>query len=295
MGKTAHAIEVAQHFGTVILSADSRQCYKELNIGVARPTPAELQRVPHYFIASHSIHDTINAAWYEAYALNLLQQLFVKHDTVVITGGTGLYIKALTEGLDEIPAVDEAIRDHIIQQYEANGIRWLQEQLLAADPLFAAEGEMQNPQRMMRALEVVQTTGRSVLLFRNRQKAPRPFNIVQVGLELPREILYQRINHRVELMMEAGQLREARDLLPCRHINALQTVGYKELFDHFDGKTTLEEAVHFIKQNTRRYAKRQMTWFKRQAPMHWIDVQAPENMLPSIEQLISGFYPTNRQ
>ncbi len=276
---------MAQHFNTVILSADSRQCFKELNIGVARPTTEELEKVRHYFIASHSIHENLNAAWYETYALELLQKLFLEQDTVVVTGGTGLYLQALTGGLDEIPPANEQVRSHIVQQYEAKGIEWLQAQLQSADPIFAAEGEMQNPQRMMRALEVVQTTGRSIILFRNRPKKPRPFQILQVGLELPREILYQRINQRVEEMMHSGLLEEARGLLPHRRLNALQTVGYKELFEYFDGKTSLNEAVSLIQQNTRRYAKRQMTWFKRQADLHWIDVQKQKNIISVVEQL----------
>lgn len=285
MGKTACAIEVARHFGTVILSADSRQCFKELNIGVARPSAKELQQVPHYFIASHSIHDNINAAWYETYALGLLQQLFTAHDVVVVTGGTGLYIKALTEGLDDIPQVDENIRQHVIQHYEVQGLPWLQQQLQQHDGLFSARGEMQNPQRMMRALEVVLATGQSVLSFRNREKTPRPFHIIQVGLELPREILYERINARADLMIEAGLEAEARSLLPYRHLNALQTVGYQELFDYFDGTLSLQAATDRIKQNTRRYAKRQMTWFKRQSAMHWINLKEEQNIIPLITQL----------
>jgi len=285
VGKTAYAIEVARHFKTVILSADSRQCFRELDIGVARPSAAELQQVPHYFIASHSIHDDINAAWYETYALNLLQQLFTAHDIIVVTGGTGLYIKALTEGLDTIPPVDENVRQHIIQHYEAQGLPWLQQQLQLQDSLFSAQGEMQNPQRMMRALEVVMATGQSILSFRNREKAARPFNIIQVGLELPREILYERINTRVDLMMQAGLEGEARCLLPYRHLNALQTVGYKELFGYFDGDLSLQSATDLIKQNTRRYAKRQMTWFKRQAAMHWINLQETQDIIPLITDL----------
>ncbi|MCH5599589.1 tRNA (adenosine(37)-N6)-dimethylallyltransferase MiaA [Niabella ginsengisoli] len=285
VGKTAHAIEVARHFKTVILSADSRQCYKELNIGVARPSVQELNEVPHYFIASHSIHDDINAAWYEAYALNLLKQLFNEHDLIVVTGGTGLYIKALVEGLDVIPAVDDKIRQHVIDNYNANGLNWLQQQLQFHDPLFSAEGEMQNPQRMMRALEVALASGQSILTFRKKPKDPRAFNILQVGLELPRPILNERINARVEMMMRSGLESEARQLLPHRHLNALQTVGYKEIFEYLDSNVTLNEAEEQIKQNTRRYAKRQMTWFKRQPNMHWINLQEEKEITPHILSL----------
>lgn len=287
MGKTVHAIEVARHFNTVILSADSRQCYKEMNIGVARPSVAELSQVPHYFIASHHIQDDINAAWYERYALNLLQDLFSRHDTIVVTGGTGLYIKALTEGLDAIPQVAASVRAQVIGGYEANGISWLQDQLLQHDRLFAETGEMQNPQRMMRALEVVLATGQSIISFRSSDKHPRPFRMIQAGLELPREKLYERINLRVEVMMQAGQEEEARALLPYRHLNALQTVGYRELFDYFDGTISRQEAIDQIKQNTRRYAKRQMTWFKRQAGMHWVDA-GEATIVPFVERLMES-------
>lgn len=277
---------MATHFNTVILSADSRQCYKELNVGVARPTQKELQLIPHHFIASHSVRDDITAAWYQNYALNLLQQLFATNDVIVVTGGTGLYIKALTLGLDAIPEVPGDIRNTIIKNYEARGIEWLQEQLQQQDPLFSAHGEMQNPQRMMRALEVLQATGQSILRFRNKEKVPRPFNIVQVGLELSRDILYERINSRVDAMMAAGLEKEVRSLLPYRHLNALQTVGYKELFEYLDGTINLQTAVTLIKQNTRRYAKRQMTWFKKQAGMAWVDVQHTTSIVPIVENLL---------
>jgi tRNA dimethylallyltransferase len=285
VGKTAHAIEVARHFSTVILSADSRQCFKEMSIGVARPSVEELSQVPHYFIASHHIQDDINAAWYEHYALNLLSELFLKYDTVVVTGGTGLYIKALTEGLDAIPEVAAHIRTQVVSEYEAKGINWLQEQLQQHDPLFSSTGEMQNPQRMMRALEVVLGTGQSIVSFRNSGKQPRLFQIVQLGLELPREKLYERINIRVDLMMQAGQEEEAKQLLPYKHLNALQTVGYRELFDYFEGTISREEAIEQIKQNTRRYAKRQMTWFKRRAEMHWVDA-GEDKIIPLVEKLV---------
>lgn len=274
VGKTSVAIEVAQKLKTVILSADSRQCYRELNIGVARPSPDELATVPHYFIASHSILDKIDAAYYEQYALDLLQHLFQKNNTIVATGGTGLYIKALVEGLDEIPQIPEAVRGSIIKNYGEHGIVWLQQQLQQKDPTFAATGEMQNPQRMMRALEVVEGTGRSIISFRKKEKTARNFNVIQVGLEMERGYLYSRINQRVENMMEAGLEAETRELLPYRHLNALQTVGYKEMFDHFDGNISLDQATRQIQQHTRQYAKRQMTWFKKQPGINWIPISA---------------------
>lgn len=286
MGKTAHAIEVAQHLNTVILSADSRQCYKELNIGVARPTANQLKQAPHYFIASHSVREQLNAAWYEAYTLNLLNHLFKSYNNVVVTGGTGLYIKALTQGLDAIPEVPESIRQNIIQQYTTHGKDWLQQQLLTHDPLYAAQGEMQNPQRMMRALEVFLETGQSIISFRQKEKKTRPFNIVQLGIELPRHQLHARINTRVDMMMEAGLESEARTVLPFRQLNALQTVGYSELFNYFDGNIPLPQAIELIKQNTRRYAKRQMTWFKKQEGIHWVDAQNCPSLIPLIDKLL---------
>ena len=269
VGKTAVAIQLAKHFGTSIISADSRQCYKELNIGVARPSVQELAAVNHYFIASHSIHDEITAAGFEQYALEKTTALFQQHDVVVMVGGTGLYIKAFCEGLDKIPAVDPAIREQIISNYNNKGLVWLQGELQQKDPAFYASGEIQNPQRMMRALEVVESTGQSVLSFRKGEKAQRNFNIMKIGLELPKEELHQRIHTRVDQMMQAGQLDEVRGLIPYKHLNALQTVGYKELFDHLDGKTALENAVEQIRTNTRQYAKRQMTWFKKDAEIKW--------------------------
>ena len=272
VGKTAVAIEVAKKLNTVILSADSRQCYRELNIGVARPGEEELAAVPHYFIASHSVHQKIDAAYYGRYALNLLNQLFQQHSIIVVTGGTGLYIKALAEGLDEIPEIPRAIRDAIIENYETNGINWLHEQLNQKDPLFSAKGEMQNPHRMMRALEVVEATGQSIMYFRTGEKASRDFNIAQVALEMNRAELYERINLRVDGMIAAGLEGEARELWPLRNLNALQTVGYKEMFEYFNGALSFEQAVEQIKQNTRRYAKRQMTWFKKRPEVNWVNL-----------------------
>lgn len=274
VGKTAVAIEIAKQLNSVILSADSRQCYRELNIGVARPSPQELKSVPHYFIASHSIHENIGAAFYEKYALDILQQLFKQHNTVVVTGGTGLYIKALVDGLDEIPEVPGPVRAAIIKNYEENGISWLQEQLQIKDPLFFSQGEMQNPQRMMRALEVREATGQSIISYRKTTKVNRDFSIKQFALEMPREMLNERINKRVDIMMLAGLEAEAKSLWHYRHLNALQTVGYKEMFEYFDGKINLQNTKELIQQNTRRYAKRQMTWFKKQVNIHWIDASA---------------------
>jgi len=267
------AIALAEKFDTSIISADSRQCYRELNIGVARPTAEELERVKHYFIASHSIHDELNAGSFEQYALQAAEEIFHRHLTAVMVGGTGLYIKTFCEGMDHMPAVDPAVRDLVTASYKEKGLGWLQAEVETKDPVFWAVAEQQNPQRLMRALEIVYSTGQSITVYRNQQKTQRTFRVTKIGLELPRTLLYDRINKRVDLMMEAGLLEEARAVYPFRRLNALQTVGYKELFDHFDGHCTLDEAVRRIKQNTRHYAKRQMTWFKKDPEIKWFDAR----------------------
>jgi tRNA dimethylallyltransferase len=269
VGKTAFAIQVAKQFNTEIISADSRQCYKELNIGVARPSPEELNEAKHHFIASHSIHEEVTAAMFEQYALQKAEELFRIHNTIVMVGGTGLYIKAFCEGLDTIPAVPKEIREKIIEEYEQKGLQWLQQEIQQKDPAFYKKGEIQNPQRIMRALEVVEATGQSILEFRKAEKANRSFAIKKTGLELPKEELHERIHKRVDQMMEAGLPEEVKTLIPFKHLNALQTVGYKELFDYLDNKISLETAVEQIKTNTRQYAKRQMTWFKKDKDISW--------------------------
>ncbi len=283
VGKTALAIELAAYFHTSIISADSRQCYKELNIGVAKPSQEELQKVNHFFINSHSVEEEVTAAAYESYALKVTEDLFQDNNIVIVTGGTGLYLKALCEGLDEIPAVDEGVREQLIVAYKEAGIEWLQNELKAKDPLYAAKGEMQNPQRMLRALEVVLGTGQSILSFRKAVPKNRPFAIIKTALDLPREELYERVNHRVDWMMEQGLLQEVQSLIPYRHLNSLQTVGYRELFDYFDSETSLEEAVRLIKQNTRHYAKRQLTWFRKDKEIHWFHPEQKEELIHFIE------------
>lgn len=269
VGKTSAAIQVARHFKTEIISADSRQCYKELNIGVAKPSAEELAAVKHHFINSHSIHEEVHAAGFEQYALQAADKIFQHHDIAVMTGGTGLYIKAFCEGIDEIPPVLPGVREKIVEEFEKSGLAWLQQQVKEQDPLYYSTGEIQNPQRLMRALEVVQSTGKSIRHFQQGKKIQRPFRIIKTALELPKEELHRNINHRVDQMMEQGLLDEVRSLMPWRHLNALQTVGYTELFDYLDGKYTVEDAVELIKKNTRQYAKRQMTWFRRDKEITW--------------------------
>ena len=269
VGKTSFAISLAQHLKTEIISADARQCYAELSIGVARPSLEELSKVPHHFIASHSVNETVNAQVFENYALAKADELFKTHHSVVMVGGTGLYIKAFCEGLDLIPAIDPAIREDIIKQYEKLGLRWLQKEVSVKDPMYWAKGEQQNPQRLMRALEVMLGTGASIVSFQIKNKITRPFNIVKVGLELPREQLYERINQRVISMVENGLETEVRNLLPQNHLNALQTVGYSEWAPYFEGNLSKEKVIENIQQNTRHYAKRQMTWFKKDPEITW--------------------------
>ena len=269
VGKTSFAISLAQHLKTEIISADARQCYAELSIGVARPSLEELSKVPHHFIASHSVNETVNAQVFENYALAKADELFKTHHSVVMVGGTGLYIKAFCEGLDLIPAIDPAIREDIIKQYEKLGLRWLQKEVSVKDPMYWAKGEQQNPQRLMRALEVMLGTGASIVSFQIKNKITRPFNIVKVGLELPRAQLYERINQRVISMVENGLETEVRNLLPQNHLNALQTVGYSEWMPYFEGNLSKEKVIENIQQNTRHYAKRQMTWFKKDPEITW--------------------------
>ena len=269
VGKTAFAISLAQALHTEIISADARQCYGEMNIGVARPSKSELAALPHHFIASHSINDTINASVFERYALDKVEALFKTKDAVVMVGGTGLYIKAFCEGLDMIPQIDPKIRAEIIQQYEKLGLRWLQKELSVKDPIYWEKGEQQNPQRLMRALEVKLGTGESIVHFQQKNKITRPFHIVKIGLEMPREMLYDRINQRVMNMVEEGLEQEVKSLLPHLQLNALQTVGYSEWQPFFDGKVEKSRVIELIQQNTRHYAKRQMTWFKKDPEIKW--------------------------
>jgi tRNA dimethylallyltransferase len=286
VGKTAVAISIAKHFQTGIISADSRQCFKELKIGVARPSDEELKQIPHHFIASYSIKENINAAFFEQFALQKAEELLKTHDIIIMVGGTGLYIKAFCEGLDEIPPIDEAIRKNIIKDYELHGLPWLQEQVKIKDPEFYKVGEIQNPQRSMRALEVFESTGQSILSFRKNKKAERPFNIIKIGLELPKEELHANINSRVDKMIQDGLVEEVSSLKGYRDVNALQTVGYSEIFEHLDGKMSLETAIEEIKKNTRQYAKRQMTWFKKDKEINWVNAKQTGEILSMAQKLV---------
>jgi tRNA dimethylallyltransferase len=287
VGKTSVAIQVALALNTEIISTDSRQCYREMNIGVARPTAEELAAVKHHFIASRSIQQKVTAATFESYALEKTTQLFQQHNTVVMVGGTGLYIKAFCEGLDIIPEVPDAVRNSIVANYTQKGLPWLQQEVAKADPQFYASAEIENPHRLMRALEVLQATGQSIMHFRKGAPVERPFNIIKIGLQLPKEELHQHINSRVDNMIAEGLVKEVETLLPWKQLPALQTVGYRELFDYFEGQLTLPEAVERIKINTRHYAKRQLTWFKKDKAFHWLQPQPVEPIMQFIKSNLS--------
>jgi len=282
VGKTNFAIELAKSLGTSIISADSRQCFKELAIGVARPSEAELAKVRHYFIADHSIQENLNAGYFEQFALQKSAELLAQQQAVVMVGGTGLYIKAFCEGIDPMPTIDPAIREAIISSYEEKGMIWLQSEIKHRDPAFWEVAEQMNPQRLMRALEVLNATGKSILHFRNARKKERPFRILKIGLEMPMELLTKRIHQRVDEMVAAGLFEEAAAVIAYREKTALQTVGYKEVFDYMDGKISKEQAIEQIKIHTRQYAKRQMTWFKKDPEFVWFNVGAL-----SIETILS--------
>ena len=271
MGKTSFAIQVAEHFNTQIISADSRQCYQELNIGVAKPSIEELNLIHHYFINSHSILQNVNAGVYERYALQAASEIFMHNNIAVIVGGTGLYVNAFCNGMDEIPNISLEIRNNIINNFNEKGLIWLQNDLKNKDVEFWENCEKHNPQRLMRALEVIEATGRSINSFKNKKQVERPFDIIKIGLELPKEKLHQNINTRVDSMVRNGLVDEVQSLTPYQSLNALQTVGYKELFEYFKGNITLQKAIEKIKISTRQYAKRQMTWFKKDTIVQWFD------------------------
>jgi len=272
IGKTALSIQLAQHFNTAIVSADSRQCYREMNIGTAKPDAGELAAVPHYFINSHSIHDNINAAEYEQLALAYLDNIFQTSKVAIVCGGTGLYIKALCEGIDAMPDVDRAIEAMIKQKFETDGLSWLQEALQTKDPVFFEQAEQQNPVRLIRALSFFETHQRSITDFKTQTAKERPFRVIKIALDIPREELYARINHRVDGMMVAGLLQEIEALYPFRQLKNLQTVGYSEFYEAGEfplSEIQIEAAVDKVKQHTRNYAKRQLTWFRKDAAFAW--------------------------
>lgn len=284
-GKTALAIQLAKHYQTEIISADSRQCYREMNIGVAKPSLEELAAVTHHFINSHSILEEVSAGVYEKYALDLLTNLFIHHDVVICVGGTGLYIKALCEGIDEMPSIDEQIKQEVSTQYEKFGLSWLQKEVKKLDPVLFANIDQQNPHRLQRGLVFFLSTGQSITKYQQQATKSRPFDILQFNVEIERQILYQRIEDRVDAMILAGLEEEARSLLPFQQLKNLKTVGYQEFFDFFNGQITRDEAIVKIKQHTRNYAKRQITWFHHQS--NFIEIQ-PHSSFENVIETITN-------
>lgn len=283
-GKTAAAIKLAQHFNTVVVSADSRQCYKEMHIGTAVPSQDELKAVKQYFIQNRSVHQTYDVATYEQDVLALLDQLFVEQRLVLLSGGSGLFIDAVCHGIDNIPETSEETRLKVQSIYDTNGLTGLQQHLQKLDPKYYDVVDKRNPRRLQRALEVCLQTGKTFSFYRKRQTRARNFEVVWLALEVDRTELINRINLRVEQMMANGLLEEARKLHPHKNLNALKTVGYQELFDYFDGKSSLEEGIEAIKVNTRRYAKRQMTWFRKNKAYTWFKPTDIEAMIDKIEK-----------
>jgi tRNA dimethylallyltransferase len=285
IGKTALAIELAKFYQTEIISADSRQFFSEMNIGTAKPSEEELTTAPHHFINSHSVKNLFSTGDFEIEAIKLMEELFKKHDILIMVGGSGLYIDAICKGLDKLPEINFSIREQLNHQFETEGIESIRTQLRELDPAYYAKVDTSNPQRMIRGLEVVLSTGQKLSSFLTANKKERPFRIIKIGLNTDRAILYNRINTRVDQMINAGLLNEVTQLQPYRKFNALNTVGYSELFDYLDGKTDLASAISMIKQNTRRFAKRQLTWFRRDENTAWFEPEETENIINYLQKL----------
>jgi tRNA dimethylallyltransferase len=287
IGKTALSIQLAQHFNTEIISSDSRQFYKEMNIGTAVPSTEELAAANHHFIQNKSIFDNYSVGQFEKDALKILDELFLKNNVIIMVGGSGLYTNAVLEGFDDFPEIDQEIRLKLNKQIEEGKIEILQNQLKELDAESYNTIEIENPHRLIRALEICIGTGKPYSSFKNKDKAKRNFIPIKIGLIADREIMYNRINNRVDSMLKGGLLEEAKKLYPQKQLNALQTVGYRELFEYFEGKCTLEFATEEIKKNTRRFAKRQVTWNKKDESIHWFDFEtAPAEIINKIDTLI---------
>jgi tRNA dimethylallyltransferase len=285
VGKTEICLNLAKIFKTEIISSDSRQFYMETEVGTAKPSSNELEEVKHHFVNSLSIFDTYDVRKFEFETIELLEKLFAKHDVVIMTGGSGLYIDAICYGFDEIPKVDSSIREQLISDYKEKGIQNLQSRLKNLDPVYFEEVDIHNPQRLMRALEVCIGTGKPYSTFRKKKKNIRPFNNILIGLERNREELYDRIEKRMDIMVANGIFEEAENLFPYRHLNALQTVGYSEIFGFLEGRYDKVEAVRLLKRNSRRYAKRQMTWFKKNSEMTWFHPSDLQGILALVENI----------
>lgn len=285
IGKTGLAIFLAKELQTEILSFDSRQFYKEMKIGTAVPSDEELSAVPHHFIQNLSIHDDYSVGDFERDALIKIEELFQNYDSLIFVGGSGLYEKAVTEGLDEFPEVDPEIRQNLIYEFDINGLEALQEELKVSDPNYYEMVDLNNPVRIIRALEICRGTQEPYSSFRKNNFSARNFNVIKIVLELPREEVYDRINKRVDMMMQEGLLDEVNSLYPFKHLNSLQTVGYRELFDYLDQKIDLDFAVEEIKKNSRRYAKRQLTWYRKDERAKWFSPLEKERILEYLKIL----------
>jgi tRNA dimethylallyltransferase len=279
VGKTRLCIDIAKHFGIPIINADSRQIYKELKIGTASPTKEEMRKVQHYFVGTLSLEDYYSASLYEQQVLTLLETLFKKQDYVLMSGGSMMYIDAVCNGIDDIPTIDDKTRQTMKRRLQKEGLESLCEELRRLDPEYYEIVDRQNPKRVVHALEICTMTGKTYTSFRKREKKSRPFRIIKIGLNRDRAELYDRINARVDEMMALGFLKEAEGLFPQRNLNALNTVGYKELFEYFEGRWSLEEAVERIKGNTRRYARKQLTWYKKDDQIRWFHPDQKEDII----------------
>ncbi|NDV81196.1 tRNA (adenosine(37)-N6)-dimethylallyltransferase MiaA [Bacteroides sp. 51] len=286
VGKTELSLRIAEQFGTDIISSDSRQLYADLKIGTAAPTPEQLARIPHHFVGTLKLTDYYSAAQYEAEVLNLLDKLFQEKDTVVMTGGSMMYVDAVCKGIDDIPTIDAETRQLMLERYEKEGLERLCAELKLLDPEYYNIVDQKNPKRVIHALEICYMTGKTYTSFRTQEKKERPFRIIKIGLTRDREELYTRINQRVDMMIEDGLLEEAKAVYPFRHLNSLNTVGYKEMFNYLDGTWELPFAIEKIKQNSRIYSRKQMTWFKRDEEIRWFHPEQETEILSYLRNAI---------
>lgn len=286
IGKTTLAISLAKHFKTEIISADSRQFYREMNIGTAKPSAVELKEVKHHLINSHSVLDQFNAGDFEKESIELINKLFLDHDQLIMAGGSGLFINAVSHGFDQLPIAADEIRTYLNTILDEKGIKFLQNRLKKIDPVYYKEVDIFNPQRIIRALEVFESSGKTFSSLRTNIKKQRPFNIVKIGLNTDRNILYERINLRVDQMIKDGLIEEVEGLKSYRHLNPLNTVGYSEIFNYLDGKSTSEEAIEKIKQNTRRFAKRQITWLNKSEDINWFKPDEFELIIQHLNSIL---------
>lgn len=286
VGKTELSLRIAEHFKTHIISSDSRQLYADLKIGTAAPTPEQLRRVPHHFVGTLQLTDYYSAAQYESEVLAVLDDLFKQHNVVLLTGGSMMYVDAICKGIDDIPTVDAQTRELMLQRYEQEGLEQMCAELQLLDPEYYKTVDLKNPKRVIHALEICYMTGKTYTSFRTQQKKERPFHIIKIGLTRDRAELYERINRRVDLMMEEGLLEEAKAVYPYRHLNSLNTVGYKEIFKYLDGEWELPFAIEKIKQNSRIYSRKQMTWFKRDTDILWFHLDQEEEILACLHSKI---------